>query len=152
MHPRDPGRCSGNAPVDEVVRRQPEMVGALVGTVLGRDLSPIEDAVIGWTIAELHSDDGREPTLADVVALMADPNPRMCELARTDAVELRRSVEAAIYAIGRKEVERLGRSGVDVAEYEGVQVVCTPDSSAILTVYRNSDFRGLKPRGGRRWH
>ena len=44
---------------------------------------------------------------------------------------------AAIYAIGRKEVERLGRSGVDVAEYEGVQVVCTPDSSAILTVYRN---------------
>ncbi|MBK7615731.1 MAG: hypothetical protein IPJ08_15180 [Burkholderiales bacterium] len=59
---------------------------------------------------------------------------------------------AAIYAIGRKEVERLGRSGVDVAEYEGVQVVCTPDSSAILTVYRNSDFRGLKPRSGRRWH
>ena len=59
---------------------------------------------------------------------------------------------AAIYAIGRKEVERLGRSGVDVAAYEGVQVVCTPDGSAILTVYRNSDFRGLKPRSGRRWH
>ena len=59
---------------------------------------------------------------------------------------------AAIYVIGRKEVARLGRSGVDVAEYEGVQVVCTSDSSAILTVYRNSDFRGLKPRSGRRWH
>lgn len=59
---------------------------------------------------------------------------------------------AAIYAIGRKEVEKLARSGVDVAEYEGVQVVCTSDESAILTVYRNSDFRGLKPRSGRRWH
>lgn len=101
INPLDPGPGRANAPVVEVVRRQTEMVGALVGTVLGRDLSPIEDAVIGWTIAELHSDDGREPTLADVVALMADPNPRMCELARTDAVELRRSVEAAIYAIGK---------------------------------------------------
>ena len=59
---------------------------------------------------------------------------------------------AAIYAIGRKEVERLWRTGVDLAEYEGVQVVCTPDSAAILTVYRNSDFRGLKSHSGRRWH
>lgn len=59
---------------------------------------------------------------------------------------------AAIHVIGRKEVERLARSGVDVGGCEGVQVVCTPDGSAILTVYRNSDFRGLKPRGGRRWH
>ena len=59
---------------------------------------------------------------------------------------------AAIHVIGRKEVEKLARSGVDVGSCEGVQVVCTPDGSAILTVYRNSDFRGLKPRGGRRWH
>ena len=59
---------------------------------------------------------------------------------------------AAIHVIGRKEVEKLARSGVDVGGCEGVQVVCTPDGSAILTVYRNSDFRGLKPRGGRRWH
>lgn len=59
---------------------------------------------------------------------------------------------AAIHVIGRKEVEKLARSGVDVGCCEGVQVVCTPDGSAILTVYRNSDFRGLKPRGGRRWH
>ena len=101
INPLDPGPERANAPVDEIVRRQTEMVGALVGTVLGRDLSPIEDAVIGWTIAELHSEGAREPTLADVAALMADPSLRMCELARTDAVELRRSVEAAIYAIGK---------------------------------------------------
>ncbi len=59
---------------------------------------------------------------------------------------------AAIHAIGRKEVERLARSGVDVGGCEGVQVVCTPNDSAILTVYRNRNFRGLKPRGGRRGH
>lgn len=100
INPLDPGPGKANAPVDEIVRRQTEMVGALIGTVLGRDLSPIEDAVIGWTISELHSVD-REPTLGDVVALMADPSPRMCELARTEAAELRRSVEAVIYAIGK---------------------------------------------------
>ncbi|TXH47175.1 MAG: hypothetical protein E6Q92_00940 [Burkholderiaceae bacterium] len=59
---------------------------------------------------------------------------------------------AAIHAIGRKEVEKLARSGVDVGGCEGVQVVCTPNGSDILTVYRNRDFRGLKPRGSRRWH
>ncbi|MCM8595104.1 DUF4258 domain-containing protein [Accumulibacter sp.] len=59
---------------------------------------------------------------------------------------------AAIHVIGRKEVEKLARFGVDVGHCEGVQVVCTPDGSAILTVYRNSDFRGLKTGGGRRWH
>lgn len=58
---------------------------------------------------------------------------------------------AAIYVIGRKEVSRLGRSGVNLAPYEGVQVVCTPDSKSILTVYKDSNFRGLKPRGRRRW-
>ena len=59
---------------------------------------------------------------------------------------------AAIHVIGKKEVEKLARTGVDVGGCKGVQVVCTPDGSAILTVYRNNDFRGLKPRGGRRWH
>jgi len=59
---------------------------------------------------------------------------------------------AAIHVIGRKEVEKLARFGVDVGDCEGVQVVCTPDDSAILTVYRNNDFRALKPRDGKRWH
>lgn len=59
---------------------------------------------------------------------------------------------AAIHVIGRKEVEKLVRTGLDVDRCRGVQVVCTPDGSRILTVYRNSDFRGLKPRGGRRCH
>ena len=59
---------------------------------------------------------------------------------------------AAIHVIGRKEVERLSRAGLDMEAYEGVQVVCTPDDTAVLTAYRNRDFRGLKARGGRQWH
>ena len=52
---------------------------------------------------------------------------------------------ATIYAVGRKEVERFERDGIDLADVEGIQVVCT-DSGLIMTVYRNRDFRGLRPR------
>lgn len=52
---------------------------------------------------------------------------------------------AAIHAIGRKEVSAMRRKGIELADYEGVQVVCAPDG-AILTAYRNRNFRGLRPR------
>jgi hypothetical protein len=53
---------------------------------------------------------------------------------------------AEIHVIGRKEVFRYRRRGVDLREYEGVQVVCQPGGGLILTAYRNRDFRGLRPR------
>ena len=53
---------------------------------------------------------------------------------------------AAIHAIGRREVEAHKRHGVNLMQFEGIQVVCSPDDTAILTVYRNRDFRGLRPR------
>lgn len=52
---------------------------------------------------------------------------------------------AEIYALGRKEVARFARYDVDLAAYEGIQVVCSP-SGTIVTVYRNRSFRGLRPR------
>ena len=52
---------------------------------------------------------------------------------------------ATVYALGRKEVERFAAVGVDLSDLEGVQVVCS-DSGTIMTVYRNRDFRGLRPR------
>lgn len=57
--------------------------------------------------------------------------------------------DAEIYAIGRKEVARGRREGVDLSRFEGVQVVCSC-TGTVLTIYRNSDFRGLRPHGGRR--
>ena len=52
---------------------------------------------------------------------------------------------AEIHVIGRKEVFRYRRHGVDLREYEGVQVVCRPGTGFILTAYRNRNFRGLRP-------
>ena len=49
--------------------------------------------------------------------------------------------------IAPQEVFRYRHHGVDLQEYEGVQVVCRPGSGFILTAYRNRDFRGLRPHG-----
>ena len=57
---------------------------------------------------------------------------------------------ADIYALGRKEVLRGLEEGVDLSRWEGTQVVCAPETGAILTVYRNHNFRSLRP-GRRRW-
>ena len=51
---------------------------------------------------------------------------------------------ATLYAIGRREVERFGKCGVDLKGYEGIQIVCAEDS-VVVTAYRNKDFRGLRP-------
>ena len=53
---------------------------------------------------------------------------------------------ADIYVIGRKEVEHHVRLGIDLDPYEGNQVVVA-SSGCVLTVYRNRNFRGLRPRG-----
>lgn len=55
---------------------------------------------------------------------------------------------ATIYVIGRKEVERYRQHGIELSSVEGAQVVCT-ESGSILTVYRNRDLRGLRPRSRR---
>ena len=55
---------------------------------------------------------------------------------------------ATIYAVGRKEAQRFQQDGINLSDVEGVQVVCS-DSGAVITVYRNRDFRGLRPRSRR---
>ena len=49
-----------------------------------------------------------------------------------------------VYAIGRKEVAECRELNIDLKGYEGVQVVCATNRASI-TVYRNRDFRGLRP-------
>ncbi|MXY81321.1 MAG: DUF4258 domain-containing protein [Gemmatimonadetes bacterium] len=55
---------------------------------------------------------------------------------------------AKIYVIGRKEVRAFLPKGIELADFEGIHVVCNLDG-AIMTTYRNRDFRGLRPRGRR---
>ena len=59
---------------------------------------------------------------------------------------------AAIHVIGKKEVQRFAALCVDLEKFEGVQVVCNADDSAIMTVYRNHDLRGLRPHRHRNHH
>jgi hypothetical protein len=56
---------------------------------------------------------------------------------------------ATFYAIGRKEVERFKKTGVELTCYEGIQVVCAEDD-VVVTAYRNKDFTGLRPRNLRK--
>lgn len=56
---------------------------------------------------------------------------------------------AEIFAVGRREVQEWAERGVDLREVEGIQVVCSLLDGTVITVYRNRDFRGLKPRGPR---
>jgi hypothetical protein len=57
---------------------------------------------------------------------------------------------AEIYVIGRKEVEHYRHQGIDLSPFEGIQLVCSRDG-AVITIYRNRDFRGLRPHRRPRW-
>lgn len=56
--------------------------------------------------------------------------------------------DAEIFAIGRREVAKYRCDGIDLSAFEGMQVVATA-TGAVVTVYRNRDFKGLRaPRRG----
>lgn len=101
INPLDPGPAGLADGPDELARRQATMVSALLGSVLHRDLSPVEDAVLGWAVTHLARTERRDITLADVAAIMANPTDEMAAAARTDPIELARSVEAAFYGLGK---------------------------------------------------
>ena len=52
---------------------------------------------------------------------------------------------AAVHAVGRKEVQHAREFGVDLVRFRGVHVVCSGSGGPILTVYRNENFKGLRP-------
>jgi len=76
------------------------MLATLLGTVLRRDLSPVEDAVLSGAVQHLNRQGRGVPTLADVVALTVAPTPEMVPTT-VDASDLARSVEAIPYALGK---------------------------------------------------
>jgi hypothetical protein len=101
INPLDPGPTGLADGPDELARRQSTMVGALLGCVLRRDLTPVEDAVMSWAVTHLARRGGPDVTLADVAALMGDPTDEMAAAARSSPIELARNVEAAFYGLGK---------------------------------------------------
>jgi len=101
VNPLDPGP---GAQVDgaELARRRTDSVAALAAAVLRRDLSPLEDAVIGWAVDACTKSRRRAaPTLIDVVALLRSPTGEMADRATTDAEQLKRGAESVALGLGK---------------------------------------------------
>jgi hypothetical protein len=106
LNPLDPGPVAGTGDAAEIARRQAALVVALVGTVLRRDLTPVEDAAIGWATLDLARGAAsrrrrRQPTLADLVAALADPGDALVTRSRSTGTELRHAIEAPVHALGK---------------------------------------------------
>ena len=52
---------------------------------------------------------------------------------------------ATIYAIGKKEISKYSKQGIDLANCEGIHVIINK-SSTISTAYRNLSMPRLKPK------
>ena len=144
LNPLDAGPATTNQPTrtagagatvgaDELAQRRTTMVTALVTSVLRRDLTPIEDATLGWAIAQLAPPDGRPVTLHDVASILANPTEAMAGQARTDPADLARRVEAVTYGLG-KLLDRSLRGMFDgptniVVDWDGPGIVL--DLSAV---------------------
>jgi type IV secretory pathway VirB4 component len=85
----------------ELARRQATTLTALIGSVLGRDLEPIEDAVLAWALADLARRRGTAPTLVDLAAWFRTPSDDAAELAARTPEHLAREVEAVGFALNR---------------------------------------------------
>ena len=103
INPLDAGPAGAADGPDELGRRQAALVAALLGSVLHRDLTPVEDAVLGWSTLHLAraTVNADPPTLADLATVMADPTDDMARRARTSPADLARSVDAALYGLGK---------------------------------------------------
>ncbi|MEX0664722.1 MAG: ATP-binding protein [Acidimicrobiia bacterium] len=97
INPLDPGPLGTPEARDELSRRRADLVGALLGQVLRRDLTPIEDAALGWAIQDLAA--LREPTLADLLALLREPTAAMQDRTRLKPLALARQLDAIVYAL-----------------------------------------------------
>jgi len=60
-----------------------------------------------------------------------------------------RAREAVFIVLGRKEIARARRHGVNISHLEGVTLVCSTDG-VVITVFRNRDISKLKERRRRR--
>ncbi|MCB0989639.1 MAG: DUF87 domain-containing protein [Acidimicrobiales bacterium] len=100
LNPLDAGPVSVG--VDGLRSRRAQMIAALSASVLGRELTPLEDAAIGWITDELNRSGEHEPTLADVVHLLASPTAAMRDRAQFDRAErLAQELNGLRFGIGK---------------------------------------------------
>ncbi|HWW43786.1 MAG TPA: hypothetical protein VN180_01835, partial [Acidimicrobiia bacterium] len=113
LNPLDAGTLSGLDDRDERLRRRTDLVAALLGQVLRRELTPLEDAALGWAVQALDAGAGA-PTLLDVGRLLTHPTAHMVARARVDDEALARALDPLVYAL-EKLLERSLRGMFDGA-------------------------------------
>lgn len=101
INPLAPGPAADHEPEDKQILRRAEMCAALVGTVLERSLTQLEDAVLFAAIEQLTAAPLAEPTLSDVARLVANPTEAMTERLRTNDRDLTAGTSTIAYALDK---------------------------------------------------
>jgi type IV secretory pathway VirB4 component len=96
VNPMDPG---GGDSATSVIARQ-SLADQLVAGVLGRELSPLEDAVLGWAV-ETACRRGEPFTLRDVCQGVLDPPEQVVRLSRHTPFELTRATAPVSFALDK---------------------------------------------------
>ncbi len=100
LNPLDPGPYTES--VDEIRMRRAQMIGALAAALLHRDLSPTEDAAVGWVVDAITQDAAGRPTLHHVVKLLAEPTDSMVgKSAGTSAQALARQLSDLRFGLSK---------------------------------------------------
>jgi type IV secretory pathway VirB4 component len=102
VNPLAPGPSAAHEPEDRQVLRRAEMCTALVATVLERQLTQFEDAVIFAAVEHLiRRPRVGEPTLVDVAHLVAHPGDTMTNPLRPTAADVATDTSAVAYALDK---------------------------------------------------
>ena len=146
INPMDAGRGDTDG---SIIARQ-GLAAQLISGVLGRELSPIEDAVLGWAI-ERRSRTLLGFTLRDLCAEVSDPPDELVRLSRHSPHELARATAPVAFALDKLCSRTLrgmfdGETTVDIDWDHGPGVVL--DLSA---VYSNPDALPLVIAAATHW-
>ena len=101
INPLAPGPAAEHEPEDKQILRRAEMCTALVGTVLERTLTQLEDAVVFAAVEQLTTAPLAEPTLTDVARLVASPTEAMTTRLRSADRDLAAETATVAYALDK---------------------------------------------------
>lgn len=101
INPLDAGPTAKDRSGDARVMRQAAMVRALVATVLGRALSPVEESAIWQSVDVSRRQRGRPPTLQGVATLLAAPTEHMAKRAKLTVAEFVEQARPIWYAVDK---------------------------------------------------
>jgi type IV secretory pathway VirB4 component len=146
VNPMDPG---GGDPDASVIARQ-SLATQLVAGVLSRELSPLEDAVLGWAI-ESRCRANQPFTLHDLCAELLDPPDDLVRLSRHTPLELARATSPVTFALD-KLCSRTLRGMFDTTTTVSVDWDHGPGIVVDLSaVYANSDALPLVMAAATHW-